>query len=342
MMKAGYLFKSRRTLTLVLVIGPVLVILASLFIGKYQADPGSIISLLISKMNPWFQGTFPGNLETAILQVRLPRVLLAVLVGMSLSIAGASYQGLFRNPLVSSQILGVASGASFGAALGIMLSASSLIIQIMAFGFGLVAVGLALAITRFYRSSPTLTLVLAGVVIGSFFASLVSLITYTADPNLKLPAIVFWLMGSLSASANQDLLFAVPPMIIGITVLMLIRWRINVLSMGEEEAKAMGVDTGKLRIIIVVCCTLVASASVCVSGVIGWIGLVIPHFARILVGPDHKVLLPACLSIGGVYLLLMDDIARTATSSEIPLGILTGIIGAPIFAYLLTKGARWS
>jgi iron complex transport system permease protein len=340
--QSGYVLKSRRTLILVLIIVPVVAIIASLFIGKFQADPGSIMSLLLSKINPWSHHTVSGNLETVIIQVRLPRILLAVLVGMSFAISGASYQGLFRNPLVSSQILGVASGASFGAALGIMISASSFVIQIMAFGFGLAAVGMALVITRFYRSSPTLTLVLAGVVIGSFFSSLVSLITYTADPNLKMPAIVFWLMGSLSSSANRDLLFAVPPMIIGITVLMLIRWRINVLSMGEEEAKAMGVDTGKLRIIIVVCCTMVASAAVCVSGVIGWIGLVIPHFARMLVGPDHKVLLPTCLSIGGVYLLLMDDIARTATTSEIPLGILTGIIGAPIFAYLLTKGARWS
>jgi iron complex transport system permease protein len=223
-----------------------------------------------------------------------------------------------------------------------MLSASPLVIQIMAFCFGLTAVGIALTVTRFYHSSPTLTLVLTGIVIGSFFSSLVSLITYTADPNLKLPAIVFWLMGSLSSSGNRDLLLALPPMIIGITILMLIRWRINVLSMGEEDARALGVDTGKLRIIIIVCSTMAASAAVCVSGVIGWIGLVIPHFARILVGPDHKVLLPACLSIGGVYLLLMDDIARTATTSEIPLGILTGLIGAPIFAYLLTKGARWS
>lgn len=342
MIKSGYVMKSRRTLTMVLIVVPVLAIFLSLLIGKYQADPASIIGLLVSKMNPWSHSTYPANLDTAILQVRLPRILMAMLVGMSLAISGASYQGLFRNPLVSSQILGVASGASFGAALGIMISASPFVTQIMAFCFGLAAVGLALGITHFYRSSPTLTLVLAGVVIGSFFSSLVSLITYTADPNLKLPAIVFWLMGSLSSSANKDLLFAIPPMAIGITVLMLIRWRINVLSMGDEEARAMGVDTGKLRIVIVVCCTLVASAAVCVSGVIGWIGLVIPHFARILVGPDHKILLPTCLSLGGVYLLLMDNVARTVTSSEIPLGILTGIIGAPVFAYLLTKGARWS
>jgi iron complex transport system permease protein len=316
--------------------------LISLFIGKYHASPGDIINLIASKILPFVHSTAPPNLETAILQVRLPRILLAVLVGMSLAISGASFQGLFRNPLVSSQILGVSSGASFGAALGIVLGQSSLVIQLFAFGFGLAAVGMALIITRFYRSSPTLTLVLAGVVIGSLFSSLVSLFTYTADPNTKLPAIVFWLMGSLASSANQDLAIALPPMIIGITILLLIRWRINVLSMGEEEAKALGINTDRLRIIIIVCCTMVASAAVSVAGVIGWIGLVIPHFGRMLVGPDHKILLPTCLSLGGVYLLIMDNIARTATSAEIPIGIITGIIGAPVFAYLLTRGARWS
>ncbi len=331
-----------RWLVPVLVLVPLLAIFISLFIGKYHASPVDIVNLIASRLLPFVHSEASVNLETAILQVRLPRILLAVLVGMSLAIAGASFQGLFRNPLVSSQILGVSSGASFGAALGIVFSQSSLVIQLAAFIFGLAAVGMALLITRFYRASPALTLVLAGVVIGSLFSSMVSLITYTADPNLKLPAIVFWLMGSLASSASQDLAFALPPMLIGITILMLIRWRINVLSTGEEEAKALGVNTDRLRLIIVVCCTMVASAAVSVSGVIGWIGLVIPHFGRMLVGPDHKVLLPTCLSLGGAYLLVMDDIARTLTSAEIPIGIITGIIGAPVFAYLLTRGARWS
>jgi iron complex transport system permease protein len=264
-----------------------------------------------------------------------------LLVGASLSISGASYQGLFRNPLVSSHILGVASGASFGAALGILLNAPAFVIQLLAFVFGLTAVGIALAVSRFYKSSAALTLVLVGFITGSFFSSLVSFITYTADPNLKLPAIVFWLMGSLSSSSSKDLLFAVIPMSIGISILILIRWRINVLSMGDEDARAMGLEPLKWRIIVIVCCTLISSTAVCVSGVIGWIGLVIPHFARMIVGPNHKALLPACLSIGGVYLMLVDNLARTITSAEVPLGILTGIIGAPIFAYLLTKGARW-
>jgi iron complex transport system permease protein len=333
--------RTKPGIIILLVVFPVALAILSLFIGQYHASPEDIIGMLISKIMPGLHHGYSPILETAILQVRLPRILLAMLVGMSLSISGASYQGLFRNPLVSSHILGVASGASFGAALGIMLSASPLLIQMMAFIGGIVAVGIALLINHFNRAASTLTLVLGGMIIGAFFSSLVSLITYTANPNTKLPAIVFWLMGSLASSSTQDLAFAIPPMLVGILVLLLIRWRINALSMGEEEAKALGVNTNTLRITIVVCCTLVTSAAVCVSGVIGWIGLVIPHFGRMLVGPDHKILLPACLSIGACYLLLIDNIARTATTSEIPLGILTGIIGAPIFAYLLTKGTRW-
>jgi iron complex transport system permease protein len=334
--------RTNRWLVAVLVIVPLLAMVISLFIGKYHASPADIVNLVASKILPFVHSNASPNLTTAILQVRLPRILLAMLVGMSLAIGGVSFQGLFRNPLVSSQILGVSSGASFGAALGIVLSQSALVTQLLAFVFGLAAVGISLTITKFYRSSPTLTLVLAGVVIGSLFSSLVSLITYTADPNLKLPAIVFWLMGSLASSANSDLAFALPPMLVGISILILIRWRINVLSMGEEEAKALGVNTDRLRLIIVVCATMITSAAVSVSGVIGWVGLVIPHFGRILVGPDHRILVPTCLSLGGVYLLLMDNIARTTTSAEIPIGIITGIVGAPIFAYLLTRGTRWS
>jgi iron complex transport system permease protein len=331
----------RRLLNTALFAGPFIVFAFSLFIGKYTASPSDILSVLMGKIVPSLGHDVSGTLETAIINVRFPRIALALLVGASLSVSGASYQGLFRNPLVSSHILGVASGASFGAALGIILGVSSFIVQVLAFIFGLLAVGIALGITRFYRSSAALTLVLVGFITGSFFSSLVSFITYTADPTLKLPAIVFWLMGSLAASSLTKLYFAVIPMAIGISILMLIRWRINVLSMGDDDAKALGIDPTKWRIAVILCCTLISSTAVCVSGVIGWIGLVIPHFARMLVGPDHKALLPACLSIGGVYLMLIDNLARTLTSAEIPLGILTGIIGAPIFAYLLTRGARW-
>jgi iron complex transport system permease protein len=330
-----------RLLNVSLVVVPFIVFALSLFIGKYDASPRDILAVLMGKIIPALGQNVSDTLETAIINVRFPRIALALFVGASLSVSGASYQGLFRNPLVSSHILGVASGASFGAALGIIFNAPPFVVQLLAFIFGLTAVGIAVGITHFYRSSAALTLVLVGFITGSFFSSLVSFITYTADPNLKLPAIVFWLMGSLSSSSLEDLTFAVIPMTIGISILMLIRWRINVLSMGDEDAKALGIDPKKWRITVIICCTLVSSTAVCVSGVIGWIGLVIPHFARMLVGPNHKALLPACLSIGGVYLMIIDNLARTLTSAEVPLGILTGIIGAPIFAYLLTKGARW-
>jgi iron complex transport system permease protein len=326
----------------VLIVAPLAAMAVSIFFGKYHAAPREIFSILIPKFWPAVDRSSSSMLEVALLHVRLPRVILAMLVGMSLSISGASYQGLFRNPLVSSHILGVASGASFGAALAILYSAPQIIVQLSAFCFGLIAVGIALAISSLYRSSSTLTLVLVGMITTAFFSSLVSYITYTADANLKLPAIVFWLMGSLSAASLKNLEFAVIPMAVGIMALLSIRWRINVLSMGEDEAKALGINTGRLRFFIVLCCTLITSASVCVSGVVGWIGLIIPHFARMIVGPDHKRLLPACLSIGGVYLLLIDNLARTLTNAEIPLGILSGIIGAPVFAYLLTRGERWS
>jgi iron complex transport system permease protein len=325
-----------------LIAAPLLAICLSLLFGRYQAAPREVLNVLAAKLLPSAGRQPSPMLEAAVLRVRLPRVLLAMAVGMSLSISGASYQGLFRNPLVSSQILGVASGASFGAALAIVLGAPPMMVQLSAFLFGLIAVGIALAAARLYRTSSMLTLVLVGIIVGAFFSSLVSCLTYTSDANLKLPAIVFWLMGSLAAASVRNLLFAIIPMTVGIAGLLAVRWRINVLSMGEDEAKALGIDTGRLRFLIVFCCTLITSASVCVSGVIGWIGLIIPHFARMIVGPDHKALLPACLSIGGVYLVLIDDLARTLTSSEIPLGILTGIIGAPVFAYLLSRGERWS
>jgi iron complex transport system permease protein len=330
-----------QSVKLILIVLPILAAIGSLFLGAYSASPATVCKLLISQLPFVDLGPFPGCLETAILSVRLPRVLLAVMVGMSLSIAGASFQGLFRNPLVSSHILGVAPGAAFGAALAIILDAPPFLIQVSAFVSGLGAVGLTYVLSRLYHTTPKLTMVLAGVIVGAFFSSAISFIKYIADPMNKMPEIVFWLMGSLASTSTKDVWFALVPMALGVGTLLLIRWRINVLSMGEEEAQALGIDTVKLRAVVVFCGTLLTAASVCVSGMVGWIGLVIPHIGRMIVGPDHKVLLPACLSIGGAYLLLVDDLARTLTAGEIPLGILTGIIGTPFFAYLLRKGMKW-
>ena len=328
---------------IILIVALVLVFFMSLFLGRYPIPPQTVISILIWQIIPIHHSSWPHACETVILLVRLPRIIAAMLVGAGLSISGASFQGLFRNPLVSPQILGVASGAGFGAALAILVSGDVFLVQLSAFAFGIIAVSLAYGISRIYKTTPTLVLVLAGIIVGAFFSALISLTTYVADPYETLPTIVFWLMGSLASIGNEEILVVAIPILIGTTVLLLIRWRINILSMGEEEARALGVDTKKLRVIIIVCCTIVTASSVCISGIIGWVGLVIPHVGRMLVGPDHKYLLPASLLLGASYLLLVDDLARTLTTAEIPLGILTAIVGAPFFAYLLRKSkVGWS
>jgi len=323
----------------ILILLPIALFFISFVLGRYPISPPEVMVVLASKILP-LGHAWPGVLDTVVLQIRLPRIMAAMLVGAGLSISGASFQGLFRNPLVSPQILGVAPGAGFGAALAILVSGNPLMIQASAFLFGLLAVGLTYGISKTVKGAPTLILVLGGIAVGALFSALISLAKYAADPYDQLPAIVFWLMGSLASVSNRDILMVAAPILIGMSVLLLIRWRINLLSMGDEEARALGVDTLKLRVIILVCCTLITAASVCISGMIGCVGLVIPHVGRMLVGPDHKKLLPACVSIGAFYLLLIDDLSRTVTAVEIPLGILTAIVGAPFFLYLLRKGKR--
>lgn len=274
---------------------------------------------------------------TVIYDVRLPRILAAVLVGAGLSLSGAAFQGIFRNPLVSPYVLGVSSGAGFGAALGIMLSLNIFLIQAMAFFCGLTAVGLAVWLSSLYRRPSEIVMVLAGMIIGSFFSSLISFIKYIADPYEALPAIVFWLMGSFASVRAGDLLLLAPIIVIASVILLLLRWKVNVLSLGDEEAEVLGVDSKKTKGIIIVCVTFISGAAVSLCGIIGWVGLVVPHVARMSVGPDHRWVLPVSCLIGAIYLLIIDDVARTLTGAEIPLGILTGMIGAPFFAYLLTR-----
>lgn len=324
--------------------GILLVILIALFIfsfviGRYPVSPPDVVKILLSHVFP-IDHTWKNVLETIVINIRLPRILAAMLVGGSLALAGVSFQGLFRNPLVSPDILGVSAGAGFGAAVAILINSSTWGIQVSAFCFALLAVAISFAVSKMVRGNSALTLILAGMAIGSVFSALLSLVKYVADPINQLPAITFWLMGSLSAINYHDLLFAAVPMLCGIIILVLIRWRFNVLAMGEEEAQALGVDTGKLRILIVICCSLITASAVCISGVIGWVGLVIPHVGRAVVGPDHKRLVPVCVLLGAAYLLIIDDLCRTLLSIEIPIGILTAIIGAPFFIYLLNRGGK--
>jgi len=315
---------------------PLVIILCSLFIGRYEISPDTVIRILFSPVIP-MEHTWSDAEETIVLQVRLPRIIAAVMVGAALSMAGAAYQGLFKNPLVSPDILGVSQGAGFGAAIAILVTSTSGVVQVCAFIGGIVAVACTYFLSRIYKTEHILVLVLSGVIVGSFFQALVSITKYIADPYETLPTIVFWLMGSLSSVNYTDILSIAPAILFGGTVLLLIRWRINLLSLGSDEAKALGINMKQITRIIIFCATLLTAASVCISGIIGWVGLVVPHLSRMITGPDYCRLLPMTIVIGASYLLIMDDIARSLISTEIPLGILTALIGAPFFAFLLWR-----
>jgi iron complex transport system permease protein len=312
-------------------------------LGRYPIGVADLIDVLASKLTGRAPSV-PSAVENVILQVRGPRIIAAVLVGAALSVAGTAFQGLFRNPLVSPDILGASSGAALGAVLGIYFSLGVLGIESIAFLGGLAAVAAVYLIGTFVPArDPILLLVLAGVVIGALLGAGVGLVKYLADPYNQLPAMTFWLLGSLASTNANDLLPLLTPVVLGTAVLVALRWRMNVMSLPEEEARALGVPTGPLRIAIVAAATLVTSASVAAAGIIGWVGLIVPHMARALVGPDFARLLPASAILGGGYLLFIDTIARTAASIEIPLGILTAFIGTPFFIWLLASVQRtWS
>jgi iron complex transport system permease protein len=279
--------------------------------------------------------------EAVIFNIRGPRVIAAILCGAALAVAGAAFQGLFRNPLVSPDILGASSGAALGAVIGIYFSLGIFGIQGLAFAGGLLAVALVYLIGSAVRSGDAvLVLVLTGVVIGSLLGAGVGLMKYLADPYNQLPAMTFWLLGSLSGTDRSDLLPLFGPVLAGTLVLFALRWRMNVMSLPEEEARSLGLATGRLRIAIVAAATLVTAASVAAAGVIGWVGLIVPHLARFIVGPDFGRLIPTAAIMGGGYLLLIDTLARSAAQVEIPLGILTAVIGTPFFIWLLVNARK--
>ncbi|MFO1013283.1 MAG: iron ABC transporter permease [Caulobacteraceae bacterium] len=303
--------------------------LLALGVGRYGAHFSDLFG----------PATDPGTV--VLWRIRLPRVAAGLLVGAALAAAGASYQGLFRNPLVSPDILGVTAGASLGAVLGIFFSLPVWAIQALAFGGGIGAVALVYAVGSLVKArDPALVLVLAGVAVGAFIGALVSLLKVLADPYNQLPAITYWLLGSLSAVTVGDVVSVLPAMVLGLIPLIALRWRMNVMSLEDEEARALGVNTRLLRGVFLASATLLTAAAVSITGVIGWVGLLIPHVARMLVGPDFRRLLPAALMLGGGYLVGVDMLARSLGAMEIPLGVLTAAIGAPYFLYLLATAQR--
>ena len=311
------------------------IVLVSFVIGKVEVSFGDLITVLSARVRG-ASHDLPGVIDTVIFQIRMPRVAAAIIIGAALAGAGATYQSLFRNPLASPDILGVSAGAGLGAALAIAFSLPPGAIQLMAFAFGLATVFVVYLISNSVRGhDPLLVLVLTGVVIGTLAGSCISLLKYLADPYDKLPTITFWLLGSLSVVNYVELVVTLVAVFIGIIPLYLLRWRMNVMSIGDEEARALGVPTGLLRWLFIGAATLITAAAVSISGIIGWVGLMIPHIARLLVGPDFSKLLPTSMLLGAVYLLSMDNVARTAAEIEIPLGILTAFFGAPFFLWLL-------
>lgn len=308
----------------------------SMCIGRYSITPGEVAAIIAA----WFTDSMEGMDKirvNVVMQARLPRILLSMLVGAGLACSGAAYQCLFGNPLVSPDILGVSAGAGFGAAVAILFSAGAFLVQLQALAFGLLAVGLVLLVSRMQKKRELYMLVLSGVIVSALFEALVSLVKYVADPQDKLPAITVWLMGSLASASYQKVWLAAATLGPCILVMLALRWKMNLLSLDEEEARSLGVNVELLRLLIIVASTLMTAVSVSLCGIIGWIGLVIPHICRFFVGNDHRGLLPACVISGAAYLLLIDGIARTLTAAELPLSILTAMIGAPFFAYMLRK-----
>ena len=330
---------------LILTLGFFLVFFGSFWVGRYDVSPVQTLRILLdwllrslSRGALGLSQTWQARQYAVVVNVRLPRVAAAALVGAALSTAGCAYQGMFRNPMVSPDLLGASTGAGFGAALGILLGLGYGMTTTLSFAFGLLAVILAYLISRVSKIQPTLAMVLAGVMISSLFTSGTSFIKLVADTTDQLPAITYWLMGSLTSVKARDVNFAFWPVAIGLVPLWLLRWRVNLLTVSEAEARSMGVDTAYLRVAVVLCATLMTAGSVAISGMIGWVGLVIPHFGRMIFGQDYRRLIPASGLLGAVFLMVVDNLARTMTTSEVPLGILTSFVGAPVFLYLILSG----
>lgn len=316
--------------------------LVSLSVGRYPVDADDLVRFISTQVSghPVMDERHRFLLENILFDIRLPRVAAAILIGAGLSVSGAVFQSMFMNPLVSPGLLGVLAGASFGAALGMIVASNWLVVQLSALSFGLIAVFAALAISAFSRGNQLLMLILGGIISGALFTSLLSVVKYLADPYEQLPAITYWLMGGLAAIDRTTVLAVCGPIVAGILILLLLSGYLNVLSMGDEEARSLGVNVWFLRLLFIFLATVISALTVVMGGIIGWVGLLIPHIARMLVGPDNRILLASTALIGAAYLLIADNIARLMFSVEIPIGILTSLLGIPFFALVLRNARK--
>lgn len=325
--------------TAALALGLLAAIVLAVCVGKYPVTPGESIRILFAGLTG-AQSTSPEMTVNVVMGLRVPRILSSVVVGAALSLSGAVYQGVFNNPLISPDFLGVSSGACVGAAAAILLSLSGGMIQLFAFTGGVAAVLLALLIPRLLNNRANIMLVLSGIIVGAAMSSALGFIKYVADPETQLAAITYWTMGSFSYIKLPELFRALPTIVIPAALLYLLSWRIDILSMGSDEAKSLGVNVPLIRTVSILCATLLTASSVCLAGTISWVGLVVPHFGRMLTGPNHQKLLPAAALIGGLFMLAVDTLTRTIGTAEMPVSILTGVIGAPLYAFFLYRERR--
>lgn len=323
-----------KILSLVIIL--LIVIIASFQIGRYPIPPKALFAIMLSKFYP-ISHFWTDQMEAILFNVRLPRIILACLVGCCLSAAGASYQGVFQNPMAAPELLGASAGAGFGAALAIFCYGNSQMIILSAFCFGLFSIALVYFIGKRSKGNNILGLILSGIMVSALFKAGTSYIKLVADTNDQLPLITYWLIGSLAGAKMSQVKFVIIPMAAGVIILFFLKWQLNILTMGDDEAKTIGVNAKRIRLIIIVSATMITAASVSVSGMIEWVGLIIPHLTRKIVGDNYKHLMPASMILGSIFLLLVDDVSRNLMAAEIPLGILTAFIGAPFFIYLITR-----
>ena len=333
---SGHLLK-HLTLTVVALALLIVIAVGAMAVGRAMLSPGTVVDALRQLVTG--DGDTPLVARNIVLNVRLPRVVAAAMIGGALAISGTAYQGLFRNPMVSPDILGASTGASFGAALALLLSLGNMPVRAAAFAGGLAAVFITYAAARYIgrESSQVLLLVLCGMIVSALFQAFVSAIKYTADPDSKLPEITYWLMGSIAKVTWSDLRVFAIPFVLGVVPLLALRWRFNILAFGDEEAESLGVNAAALRLVSIVCATLLTASCVAISGVIGWVGLIMPHVVRFIAGPDNRIVVPLSVILGGAFLIAVDTACRSLMPSEIPLGILTSIIGAPLFFLILLR-----
>ena len=316
----------------------ILTIIISFNVGRYAVSIDNVLKILFKNIFH-FEKTWEDVYETIVWNVRMPRIIAALLIGAALSVSGATYQGLFRNPMVSPDILGASAGASVGACMMMLFNQNGAIIQISAFVFGLVAVMLTYSLSKAIGNSTdtVLMLVLCGLIVSTLFQAFVSIIKYVADTDSQLPEITYWLMGSIAKVTYKDILFFLIPFVIGVFPILFIRWQLNVMSFGEDEAKAMGINVSFIRLLCIFCSTLLTAGVVSIAGTVGWIGLMIPHLVRFIIGPNNAKLLPSSMLVGALFMLIVDNVCRSALPYEIPLGVLTSLLGAPFFIIILYK-----